>query len=210
MHTHRYRSDLKCWPGAADTDTYTDTDTTHTGRRTLGSELWTTNGKAWQRQALLKMCNRHWLTFASCGLRAEGWVLRTKDEGTVLDSGIVWPEPTFVGGAAAAVADIRCRKYAYKRSQHVRRTRVLLRTGCPFQDESLLYRGGAVSPTYHPAPRPPSILCLLCSARRRQRRSKELKQNITVGRSWCNGRNGDEEELGGAQKKFTIYLVKCN
>jgi len=49
---HRYGSDLKSWPGATTTDT-------HAGRRTLSSELWTTNGKAWQRQALLKMCNRH-------------------------------------------------------------------------------------------------------------------------------------------------------
>jgi len=73
-------------------------------------------------------------------------------------------------------------------------------TGCPF--ESFL----AMVP-YHLPTAPPSqpTLCLLCSARRRQRR-KELKQNITVGRSWCNQRNGAAGRGGSGHRKSLQFI----
>lgn len=73
-------------------------------------------------------------------------------------------------------------------------------TGCPF--ESFL----AMVPCHLPtAPPSQPTLCLLCSARRRQRR-KELKQNITVGRSWCNQRNGAAGRGGSGHRKSLQFI----
>lgn len=154
---------------------------------------------AWLAQALFKMCNRHWLTLA-----------RTRLAGANMQCSC-WAAGGS-GGAASAVADIRCRKYAYKRNQHV--------PGTP--DRVSFLRKKRLLP--EPSPSLPvsssllpascflfvlAVVCLLCSARRRQRR-KELKQNITAGRS-CSYQVGEWRSRGPrAQKKFTIYLVKCN